>query len=84
MFILPNCGGVWGEVRFLPRISTELGTDFHNIVLIGVYFVLICGYFAELQRRAVWFLPRISTESGTDFHNIVVICALFCVNLCIF
>ena len=39
--------------------------------------MLICGYFAELQRRAVWFYHGFPRNLGTDFHNIVFICAKF-------
>ena len=51
------CGGYSGGVSVvLPRIFTELGTDFHNVVFFGALFVLICVYCDVGDRRFIIIL----------------------------
>ncbi|MDD6019682.1 MAG: hypothetical protein PUD41_04565, partial [bacterium] len=44
---------------FLPRIFTELGTDFHIVVFICALFVFICVYCDVVVKRMTISPPRL-------------------------
>ena len=47
----------WGA-SFLPRIFTELGTDFHLVVFNCVLFVFICVYCDVVVKRVTISLSK--------------------------